>query len=23
MGFRNHIRLMATVPATPHKGIEA
>ena len=22
MGFKNHIRHMATVPATPHKGIE-
>jgi len=23
MGFKNHIRHMATVPATPHKGLEA
>jgi len=23
MGFNNHIRHMAIVPATPHKGLEA
>jgi len=23
MGFKNHIRHMAIMPATPHKGLEA